>query len=111
MHKPSTMLCSRAYSTGSAGRARLMASATESDFQYATKDVPTAMTSAMTTPTKPNCSSAFSTTATSTASSTKPAISSAERLLLEVTWSYRVSGPGSKERREDYCGAWPVAGG
>src|SRR5262249_20876490 len=83
----------------------------ESDFQYARNDVPTATTSAMTTPMKPNCSSALSTTATSTASRTKPAINSADRLLLDVTWSYRVKGSGLERVRRVYCGAWPVVGG
>ena len=93
MHSPSTMLCSRAYSTGSAGRALLIASATASDFQYDTADMPMATTSAITTPTMPKARMKFSATATSTASRTNAAMSSAERRLLEATWSYRASDP------------------
>ena len=44
--------------------------------------------------TMPNCKRALRTSATRTASSTNPAMSSAERRLLEVTWSYRVRGSG-----------------
>jgi hypothetical protein len=36
----------------------------------------------------------LSTNATSTASSTKPAINNADRLLLDATWSYRVRCSG-----------------
>src|SRR5438067_1654716 len=98
MHKPSMMLCSRAYSTGSAGRARLIRSATASDFQYDTADMPRAITRAITTPTMPNRSRKFSATATSIANTTNAAISSADRRLLEETWSYSGSCPGLRLR-------------
>src|SRR5688500_11136323 len=91
MQSTSTMLCNRAYSTGSAGRARLIRSAMASDFQYDVADRAKAITRAITTPTAPNRRMKFSATATSTASTTNAAISSAERRLLEETWSYRVA--------------------
>ena len=47
--RPSTRLCSRAYSCGSAGLARLTARATASDFQYDSRREPTASTTATTT--------------------------------------------------------------
>ena len=46
MHSPSTMLCSRAYSCGSAGWARLTASAILSAFQYETNATTAPITSA-----------------------------------------------------------------
>src|SRR5947209_7802081 len=90
MHRPSTMLCSRAYSVGSAGRARLIRSATASDFQYDTTDNAIATPIATTTPTTPKRRRKFSATATRNAKTTNAAISSAERRLFEETWSYRV---------------------
>src|SRR5947209_5256214 len=88
MQSPSTTLWSRAYSTGSAGRARLIASATESDFQYASAEVTSATTIASTTPAMPNCSRVVTTTPTTIAKITNAAIMSAERRRFWVTWSY-----------------------
>ena len=48
MQRPSTRLCSRPYSSTDAGRARLTASAMESDFQYEKAAEPPASSSAKT---------------------------------------------------------------
>src|SRR6476646_4280261 len=96
MQRPSTTLCSRAYSVGSAGSARLTFRATSSDFQYDSHEEPTANTTAIAMPVTPKLNSHRMTATTRVVSITKTAMSSAERRLFWATWSYKV-GVGAVE--------------
>src|SRR5438067_10123944 len=82
MQRPSITLCRRAYCTGSARRAWLMASAMASDFQYPATALMPATARAITTPNGPPPISALNPHAAAATTATNETIRSAERRLL-----------------------------
>ena len=99
MQSPSTRLCSRAYSLGSAGCARLIANAMASDFHHEAKAATPANTRAARTPTRPYPMMKSNAMPTATTRRMNPAISSAERRLFCATWSYKGRSGYSKDTR------------
>src|SRR4051794_18301944 len=94
MHRPSTMLWRRGYCSTVAGWARLMARATESDFQYDRKAPPPARPKATMMPSGPHPMRRLNARQTSRTSRTKATIRTADRRLLAATWSYMPATTG-----------------
>ena len=88
MHSPSTRLCNRWYCCGSAGLARLTASAIESAFQYEANAMAAENTRATIARVGPAPMKAPNAAPASESSTTKPVISSALRRLLALIISY-----------------------
>ena len=88
IHNPSTKLCRRRNSTGSAGTARLTASATESDFQYEPNANTAENTNAIIVPVAPFPMSTPTAIPTNTVIRTNPVSKKNVRRLLDAMRSF-----------------------